>query len=66
MVPKDVAAFDPRQLFAVPPATGRMVPGFIQVLAQSPKTASEKPQDRFLMEIFERTGERASTPDAGG
>ena len=31
-----------------------MLPGFIQVLAQIPKTASEKPQDRFLMEAFER------------
>jgi crotonobetaine/carnitine-CoA ligase len=29
------------------------VPSFIQVLHQIPKTASEKPQDRFLVEALE-------------
>ena len=56
VVPKDAAIFNAQQLFDV--CRGHleagMVPGFIQVLAQIPKTASEKPQDRFLMEAFER------------
>ena len=29
------------------------VPGFVQVLTQIPKTASEKPQERFLLESFD-------------
>ena len=35
-----------------------VVPSFIQVLHQIPKTASEKPQERFLLERFEK--DRAS------
>ena len=30
-----------------------MVPSYIQVLDAIPKTASEKPQDRFLLDHFE-------------
>ncbi|HEY9209013.1 MAG TPA: AMP-binding protein [Acidovorax sp.] len=68
VVPKDVAAFDPRQLFAVcrQQLEAGMVPGFIQVLAQIPKTASEKPQDRFLMEMFESEPASVHRRDAGG
>jgi len=29
------------------------VPRYVQVLEQIPKTASEKPQERFLVEAFE-------------
>lgn len=56
VVPKDAATFDAQQLFDVcrEHLEAGMVPGFIQVLTQIPKTASEKPQDRFLMEAFER------------
>ena len=56
VVPKDSANFNAQQLFDVcrEHLEAGMVPGFIQVLAQIPKTASEKPQDRFLMEAFER------------
>lgn len=56
VVPKDAAIFNAQQLFDVCSGylEAGMVPGFIQVLAQIPKTASEKPQDRFLMEAFER------------
>jgi crotonobetaine/carnitine-CoA ligase len=54
VVPSDRAAFDAQRLFArcreALPANA--VPSFIQVLAQIPKTASEKPQDRFLLEAF--------------
>lgn len=68
VVPKDVAAFDPRQLFAVcrQQLEAGMVPDFIQVLAQIPKTASEKPQDRFLMEMFESEPASVHRRDAGG
>ncbi len=55
VVPKDRASFDPQVLFRA--CRGRLesnfVPRFIQVLDQIPKTASEKPQDRFLIEAFE-------------
>ena len=54
VVPKDPAGFDAQALYAVCRARleANFVPGFIQVLAQIPKTASEKPQDRFLIEAF--------------
>ena len=56
VVPKDAATFNAQQLFDVcrEHLEAGMLPGFIQVLAQIPKTASEKPQDRFLMEAFDR------------
>ena len=31
-----------------------VVPSYIQVLDAIPKTASEKPQDRFLIELLEK------------
>ena len=40
------------------------VPGFVQVLAQIPKTASEKPQERFLVEAFEARPESVHRPVA--
>jgi carnitine-CoA ligase len=54
VVPADAAAFDPQKLFAICRARleANFVPSYIQVLAQIPKTASEKPQDRFLIESF--------------
>lgn len=33
-----------------------MVPSYLQVLAEIPKTASEKPQERFLLEAFNAQG----------
>ena len=56
VVPKDAQAFDAQQLFTHcrQQLEAGMLPGFIQVLAQIPKTASEKPQDRFLLEAFAR------------
>lgn len=56
VVPKNAATFDAQQLFALcrRQLEAGMVPDCIQVLAQIPKTASEKPQDRFLQEAFER------------
>lgn len=66
VVPKDPATFDVQQLYAMCRARleANFVPGFIQVLAQIPKTASEKPQDRFLVEAFEARPESVHRPAA--
>lgn len=56
VVPKDAKAFDAQQLFAHcrQQLEAGMQPSFIQVLEQIPKTASEKPLDRYLLEALER------------
>lgn len=38
------------------------VPSYLQVVDEIPKTASEKPQERFLLERFEKDRERVYTP----
>ena len=52
IVPSD--AVEPRTLFAW--ARERLeqnsVPSFVQIVPEIPKTASEKPQERFLIEMF--------------
>ena len=57
VVPKapDLAALDVQGLFRLcrQKLEPGYVPGYIQVLHQIPKTASEKPQDRFLIEALE-------------
>ena len=62
VVPKtaDPSAFDVQELYRTcrSKLESNFVPSFIQVLAQIPKTASEKPQDRFLVEALE------TSPDA--
>lgn len=52
--PGDLAGFDVQRLFAQCRARleANFVPSFIQVLDAIPKTASEKPQERFLIEAF--------------
>ena len=47
--------FKPETIFAVCLAKleGGMQPDFLQVVAEIPKTASEKPQERFLLEAFD-------------
>lgn len=56
VVPKhgDLGAVDAQALFAVcrRKLESNFVPSFIQVLSAIPKTASEKPQDRFLIEAL--------------
>jgi len=59
IVPRDRARFDAAALFAhcrqgLEP---NFVPGYLQVVDEIPKTASEKPQERFLAERFSRDGE---------
>ena len=64
VVPKDPRAFDARQLVEVcrSKLEANFVPGFVQVLAQIPKTASEKPQERFLLEAFQARPEDVHRP----
>lgn len=55
VVPKDAAAFDPQQVFRACRATleASCVISWLQVVPQIPKTASEKPLERYLIEMFD-------------
>jgi crotonobetaine/carnitine-CoA ligase len=55
VVPKDRARFDPESLLrhCQEMLEPNFVPSYIQVLDGIPKTASEKPQDRFLIELMQ-------------
>ena len=66
VVPKDAAAFDAQHLYALcrERLEPSVIPGFIQVLAQIPKTASEKPQERFLIEAFQANPDTIHRPAA--
>jgi crotonobetaine/carnitine-CoA ligase len=39
------------------------VPSYLQVLDEIPKTISEKPQERFLIELFNNEKENVYTED---
>jgi crotonobetaine/carnitine-CoA ligase len=54
VVPADAATFDAASLFqaCVEHLEPNFVPSYIQVVSEIPKTASEKPQERFLLEAF--------------
>jgi crotonobetaine/carnitine-CoA ligase len=60
VVPVDAARFDPQAVFAACRAglEPNFVPSFLQVVDEIPKTASEKPQERYLLDRFR--------PDAPG
>lgn len=55
VVPANRATFDPAELHRHCRARleANMVPSYLQVLDAIPKTASEKPQERFLLDLFE-------------
>ena len=55
VVPADRRHFDAAALFALcrDKLDRNSVPDFFQVVAEIPKTASEKPQERYLVEAFE-------------
>ena len=59
VVPKDAASFDPQAIFRVCRATlePNSVVAWVQVAAEIPKTASEKPLERLLVDRFEQTRE---------
>lgn len=54
VVPADEASFDPQAIYACCRAhlESNFVPSFLQVVSQIPKTASEKPQEKPLAEVF--------------
>jgi len=54
VVPVDKATFDPGSVFAScrKGLEANCVPSYLQVVDEIPKTASEKPQERFLMDRF--------------
>lgn len=56
VVPKSLEGFDPQQVFRAcrDKLETNFVPSFLQVVSHIPKTASEKPQDRFLLEALEQ------------
>jgi len=60
IVARPGATLDPASVFATCAAglEGNFVPSYLQVVNEIPKTASEKPQERFLIERF--------APDADG
>lgn len=60
VVPTDPPTFDPTAVFAHcrKDLEANTVPSYLQVVEEIPKTASEKPQERFLAEAF--------TADPGG
>jgi len=54
IVPAEPAAFSPSAIFEACRAglESNFVPSYIQIVQEIPKTASEKPQERFLLEAF--------------
>jgi len=54
IVARPGASMDPKSVFATcaEGLEGNFVPSYLQVVDQIPKTASEKPQERFLLERF--------------
>jgi crotonobetaine/carnitine-CoA ligase len=55
LVPYETAGFDPQSVFrwCRDKLEANMVPSYLQELAELPKTASEKVQPRFLLEMFQ-------------
>jgi carnitine-CoA ligase len=55
VVPADGVSFDPARFFGACAAQleRNQIPSYVQVLEEIPKTASEKPQDRFLRQDLE-------------
>jgi crotonobetaine/carnitine-CoA ligase len=54
IVPVDASTFSAREVFAAcrRALEANFVPSYLQVVAEIPKTASEKPQERFLLAAF--------------
>ena len=55
IVPVDRASFDANSVFALCEKNleSNFVPSYLHLVAEIPKTASEKPQERFLLEMFD-------------
>jgi crotonobetaine/carnitine-CoA ligase len=63
VIPERGVPFDPDALFRQcrDRLESSSVPGYLQVVAEIPKTASEKPQERFLKEAFKAPDARIHT-----
>lgn len=63
IVPEDRAAFDAQAVFrwCRERLESSSVPSYLQLVAEIPKTASEKPQERFLKEAFAAPGAEVFT-----
>jgi crotonobetaine/carnitine-CoA ligase len=59
----DRAAFDPDAVFRAcrEGLESNFVPSYLHVVEQIPKTASEKPQERFLLEVFDPDADNVHT-----
>ncbi|HJP37183.1 MAG TPA: ATP-dependent acyl-CoA ligase, partial [Gammaproteobacteria bacterium] len=63
IVAADPASFDPKAVFAAcrKHLESSFVPSYLQVVPEIPKTASEKPQERFLLEAFDKDADNVIT-----
>jgi crotonobetaine/carnitine-CoA ligase len=63
IVPKNRTRFDAQEVFRVcrTKLEASAIPTYLQLVAEIPKTASEKPQERFLIDLFERQSEGVYT-----
>jgi len=68
IVPSDPGAFSPADVFAAcrKALEANFVPSYLQVVDEIPKTASEKPQERFLLEAFDPAGSGVFTEAPSG
>jgi crotonobetaine/carnitine-CoA ligase len=66
IVPVERASFDAASVFAAcrERLESNFVPSYLQVLDEIPKTVSEKPQERFLLEAFDVTSPDVHTETA--
>ncbi len=57
IVPKNISSFKAQSVFerCTENLEGKYVPQFIQIVDQIPKTASEKPIERFLLDAFDES-----------
>lgn len=64
----DRARFDPAAVFAYcrEKLEANFVPSYLQIVDEIPKTASEKPQDRFLIEALRAPGAEVYADRKGG
>jgi crotonobetaine/carnitine-CoA ligase len=67
VVPEDEEGFSPSSVFEACRAglEPNFVPTYLQVVDEIPKTASEKPQERFLIEVFDADRSRVFTEGRG-
>jgi crotonobetaine/carnitine-CoA ligase len=63
IVPADAASFDPKTVFVAcrEHLESSFVPSYLQIVPEIPKTASEKPQERFLLEAFDEAADNVFT-----